>query len=62
MTLSANTTYKGVRIGVYLRDGRAVASLVKGDRVEHHIIENNPIEAHRLTNRQALLRAKGLLS
>lgn len=59
--LNANTTYRGVRIAVYLRNGQAIASLVRGSLVEHHVIEQNPIDAHRLTNEQALTRAKGLL-
>lgn len=59
--MHANTTYKGVKIAVWNQGGRVVASLVRGDIVEHHTIEHNPIEALHLTAKVAITRAKGLL-
>lgn len=59
--LNATATYRGVRISVYLRDGKAIASLVKGSLVEHHVIEYRTLTAHTLTNDQAIELAKGLL-
>lgn len=58
----ASTTYKGVAITVYLKGTTAIASLVRGDQVEHHTIEHNPTRALILTTEEAMTRAKGLLT
>lgn len=60
-TLFARTEHKGVTITVYLRDTKAMAALVRGDLVEHHVIEHNPMRAIDLSKAEALRRAKGLL-